>query len=39
MCKLRKKLAYASPGKDYIETSWGRGYLLRDPSQGQPFSA
>jgi two-component system, cell cycle response regulator CtrA len=25
MCKLRKKLAKASNGKDYIETVWGRG--------------
>src|SRR6202044_2402467 len=26
ICKLRKKLANASGGKDYIETVWGRGY-------------
>lgn len=31
-CKLRKKLGYASGGKDYIETIWGRGYVLREPS-------
>jgi two-component system cell cycle response regulator CtrA len=31
MCKLRKKLANASDGKDYIETTWGRGYFLREP--------
>ena len=31
MCKLRKKLANASGGKDYIETVWGRGYVLRQP--------
>ena len=31
MCKIRKKLIAASAGKDYIETVWGRGYLLRDP--------
>jgi two-component system, cell cycle response regulator CtrA len=31
MCKLRKKLADASNGKDYIETVWGRGYMLREP--------
>jgi two-component system cell cycle response regulator CtrA len=31
MCKLRKKLANASNGKEYIETVWGRGYLLREP--------
>jgi two-component system cell cycle response regulator CtrA len=29
MCKLRKKLANASGGKNYIETVWGRGYMLR----------
>jgi two-component system cell cycle response regulator CtrA len=29
MCKLRKKLANASGGKNYIETVWGRGYVLR----------
>ena len=32
ICKLRKKLANASNGKDYIETVWGRGYALREPS-------
>jgi len=32
ICKLRKKLAIASHGKDYIETVWGRGYMLREPS-------
>jgi two-component system, cell cycle response regulator CtrA len=34
MCKLRKKLANASNGKDYIETVWGRGYVLREPHEG-----
>jgi two-component system cell cycle response regulator CtrA len=33
ICKLRKKLAKASDGKDYIETIWGRGYVLREPSE------
>ena len=33
ICKLRKKLAGASNGKDYIETVWGRGYVLRDPDE------
>jgi two-component system, cell cycle response regulator CtrA len=28
ICKIRKKLAGASNGKDYIETVWGRGYML-----------
>ncbi len=36
MCKLRKKLANASGGKDYIETAWGRGYVLRQPSYEEP---
>jgi two-component system, cell cycle response regulator CtrA len=35
MCKLRKKLANASDGKDYIETVWGRGYVLREPSEDE----
>jgi two-component system cell cycle response regulator CtrA len=33
ICKLRKKLAEASGGKNYIETVWGRGYLLREPQE------
>ncbi len=32
ICKLRKKLADATDGTNYIETVWGRGYVLRDPS-------
>jgi two-component system cell cycle response regulator CtrA len=35
ICKLRKKLAEATGGDNYIETVWGRGYVLRDPSGGQ----
>ncbi|MDX1737759.1 MAG: response regulator transcription factor [Alphaproteobacteria bacterium] len=31
VCKLRKKIANAAHGKNYIETIWGRGYVLRDP--------
>jgi two-component system cell cycle response regulator CtrA len=31
VCKLRKKLANATGGENYIETVWGRGYMLRDP--------
>ncbi|WP_342111506.1 response regulator transcription factor CtrA [Methylobacterium sp. SI9] len=30
VCKLRKKLASASGGKNYIETVWGRGYVMRE---------
>lgn len=33
ICKLRKKLAEATMGDNYIETVWGRGYVLRDPQQ------
>ncbi len=31
ICKLRKKLTNATGGENYIETVWGRGYVLRDP--------
>jgi DNA-binding winged helix-turn-helix (wHTH) protein len=33
VCKLRKKLAQATGGEHYIETVWGRGYVLRDPAE------
>jgi two-component system cell cycle response regulator CtrA len=33
ICKLRKKLAAATNGEHYIETVWGRGYVLRDPAE------
>ncbi len=42
VCKLRKKLATASPsGTNYIETVWGRGYVLREQpiEQAQKRSA
>lgn len=29
VCKVRKKLMVASGGVNYVETVWGRGYLLR----------
>jgi len=35
VCKLRKKLAVATNGENYIETVWGRGYVLRDPGPGE----
>ena len=35
ICKLRKKLAAATQGEHYIETVWGRGYVLRDPSKNK----
>jgi two-component system cell cycle response regulator CtrA len=34
ICKLRKKLSEATGGDNYIETVWGRGYVLRDPVPG-----
>ena len=33
ICKLRKKLDAASGGQNYIETVWGRGYVLREPEE------
>jgi two-component system cell cycle response regulator CtrA len=39
VCKLRKKLANATGGQNYIETVWGRGYMLRDPQEDAPATA
>lgn len=41
VCKLRKKLCDALGGDNYIETVWGRGYVLRDSGelQGAPISS
>ena len=36
ICKLRKKLADASGGRNYVETLWGRGYALKDPEVCAP---
>jgi two-component system cell cycle response regulator CtrA len=38
VCKLRKKLSQATGGHHYIETVWGRGYVLRDSAitSGKP---
>ncbi len=33
VCKLRKKISNAANGDNYIETVWGRGYVLRDPHE------
>jgi two-component system cell cycle response regulator CtrA len=33
ICKLRKKLFNASGGRDYIETVWGRGYAMQEPTE------
>ncbi len=35
ICKLRKKLAAAAGGLNYIETVWGRGYVLREPDPNE----
>jgi two-component system, cell cycle response regulator CtrA len=35
ICKLRKKLISASGGKDYIETVWGRGYVMREQAEAE----
>lgn len=39
ICKLRKKLSAATGGDNYIETIWGRGYVLRDPDGDTETSA
>lgn len=39
ICKLRKKLAEATGGDNYIETVWGRGYVLRDPARAEGRAA
>ena len=39
ICKLRKKLATATRGEHYIETVWGRGYMLRDPQHAEAVAA
>ena len=35
ICKLRKKLATAAGDRNYIETVWGRGYVLREPEDSE----
>ena len=35
ICKLRKKLSLACGGANYIETVWGRGYVLREADEGE----
>jgi two-component system cell cycle response regulator CtrA len=39
ICKLRKKLATATNGDNYIETVWGRGYVLRNPERNEDVAA
>ena len=31
ICKLRKKLSEATDNENYIQTVWGRGYVLKEP--------
>ncbi len=41
ICKLRKKLSNELDGENYIETVWGRGYVLREPvavEEAQPIA-
>ncbi|MDR2412269.1 MAG: response regulator transcription factor [Holosporales bacterium] len=33
ICKLRRKIMMVTNGENYIETIWGRGYVLRDPKE------
>lgn len=39
ICKLRRKLSNATGGDNYIETVWGRGYVLRDPVEDEETGA
>jgi len=39
ICKLRKKIQDAADGDNYIETVWGRGYVLRDPQEEESKAA
>jgi two-component system cell cycle response regulator CtrA len=39
ICKLRKKLASASGGDEFIETVWGRGHVLGEPASAQAMTA
>ncbi|MDR1907312.1 MAG: response regulator transcription factor [Holosporales bacterium] len=37
ICKLRRKIYALTQQNGYIETIWGRGYMLRDPNQNMPI--
>jgi two-component system cell cycle response regulator CtrA len=39
ICKLRKKIQDLTGGDNYIETVWGRGYVLRDPNEDKKQKA
>ncbi len=30
LCKIRRKIEQLSPSEEYIQTVWGRGYILKD---------
>jgi two-component system cell cycle response regulator CtrA len=38
ICKLRKKIAVATGDHHYIETVWGRGYVLKDPDDASNYA-
>lgn len=37
ICKLRRKLHEVTQQDGYIETIWGRGYMLRDPNEASQY--
>lgn len=37
ICKLRRKLYELTQQDGYIETIWGRGYMLRDPNEESQY--
>ncbi|GHS92441.1 DNA-binding response regulator [Alphaproteobacteria bacterium] len=39
VCKLRRKLYEMTKQEGYIETIWGRGYMLRDPNELSQYIA
>jgi two-component system cell cycle response regulator CtrA len=39
ICKLRKKIYELTDKRGYIETIWGRGYMLKDPSDNSQYIA
>lgn len=39
VCKLRRKLYELTKEEGYIETIWGRGYMLRDPHEQSQYIA
>ena len=39
ICKLRKKIEIAADGENYIETVWGRGYVLPEPPSNDKAKA